>query len=78
MISFVKKKWLPGICNLNQLVWKIRKKLLQQVTACKVLQALMFMRDIQVRRYFAKKEIFVLFYLPDAQPFIIVDIMLIK
>lgn len=78
MKSFVGYEWFAGIGNFNQLIRKIREQVLQQKTARQVLQTLVRMGNIPVMRDIAFKELFCFFNLPNTQPGVIVNLMLIK
>jgi hypothetical protein len=78
MICFIWQVRLFCICDLYQLQWKIFKKLRQQVTPGQVLKPLVRMRYIPVLRHISTEELLGLFYLPNTEPRVFVNLMLKK
>ena len=78
MILFTRQVRFAGIRYLYKVVWKVRKKKLQQETTCQVLQAFLWMRNIPVLWYIAFEEVFRLFYLPYTKTGIFVNCLLKK
>ena len=78
MVFLPRQKGLARISHPDLLQRKILEKLGQQVTARKVLQPLVGMRNILLEGNFGQEKILRLFDPPDGQPGRMVDIMLIK
>lgn len=78
MIGLVFKKRFFGIGNFDKLKRKTGKQQFQQKPAGKMLKALMRMGNFFLKRNSVQKEIFILFYFPNAQPCGFVNILLKK
>src|SRR6476620_11522128 len=78
MIGLVFQKRFACVCDANKFCREIREKKFQQISSRKVLQAFVRMRDLSLQRDLAKKKSFLLFYLPDCQLRVSVNILLKK
>ena len=78
MIGFICQVGLTGIRYLDKLIRKAGKQELEQEAARQVLQVLVRVAHLPVLRHIAAKKIFILFYLPDTEPGVIVDLLLKK